>query len=203
MATGFATPRPPKFVPAINMPQIVAIAAIPGKMVPSMGGDAPSEVCFTLVDGRPWYVPQVIADHIYAQGIQARQQIEVTGLGRKKTEVAITPVQARIPTSIQPRSAEHDYTPELTRSIAQANAARAVPPVVVTANEIHVRQELEKSEVTLNQKFLAAYMVAIDTLLETKTYAQRKGLALEIHCEDVRALAATLIIDQQKNGGAR
>lgn len=186
MATGFATPRPPKFVPIINTPQIVAIAAIPGKMVPSMGGDAPSEVCFTLVDGRPWYVPQVIADHIYAQGIQARQQIEVTALGRKKTEVAITPIQARMPT----RSAERDYTPELTQSISNALAR----PVAVAPPAAPL------PEVTINQKFLAAYMVAVDTLLETKVYAQRKGLALEIHCEDVRALAATLIIDQQKGG---
>jgi hypothetical protein len=55
----------------------------------------------------------------------------------------------------------------------------------------------------INAKFLAAYMVSVDVLLETRAYAQRKGLALDIRCEDVRALAATLVIDQQKCVGAR
>ncbi len=50
-------------------------------------------------------------------------------------------------------------------------------------------------------RFLAVYMVAVDILSETKVYAQRKGMALEPRCEDVRALAATIIIDAK--GGAR
>jgi hypothetical protein len=42
--------------------------------------------------------------------------------------------------------------------------------------------------------FVAAYMTAIDVLIEAKAYAQRKGLAIEVRCEDVRCLAATLVI---------
>jgi hypothetical protein len=45
-------------------------------------------------------------------------------------------------------------------------------------------------------KFLAAYMVAIDTLIEAQVYAQRKGLMLTIACEDVRCLAATFVIQE-------
>jgi hypothetical protein len=51
-----------------------------------------------------------------------------------------------------------------------------------------------------SMKFMSAYKAAIDILLESRGYAQRQGLALEIKCEDVRCLAATLII---QNGGAR
>ncbi|HEY6343440.1 MAG TPA: hypothetical protein VIY49_18240 [Bryobacteraceae bacterium] len=51
-------------------------------------------------------------------------------------------------------------------------------------------------------RYMAAYQIAVDMLLEARTYAQRKGLPLEIRCEDVRCLAATLMIDAQR-GDAR
>jgi hypothetical protein len=82
MAAAFATPRPPKFVAILNAPQIVAIAAIPGKMVPSMGDDAPSEVCFTLVDGRSLYFPQIIANEICRERFYEKDaQHEAAGEG--------------------------------------------------------------------------------------------------------------------------
>lgn len=49
--------------------------------------------------------------------------------------------------------------------------------------------------------FLAMYKSAIDTLIAARAYAQSKGMAIEIRCEDVRCLAATLIIGA--NGGGR
>ncbi len=44
-------------------------------------------------------------------------------------------------------------------------------------------------------RLMASYMTAVDTLLETQVYAQRKGLVLAITCEDVRCLAATVFIN--------
>lgn len=46
-------------------------------------------------------------------------------------------------------------------------------------------------------RLLAAYMVAIDTLVESRVYGQRKGLTLEITMETVRCLAATVIINPE------
>jgi hypothetical protein len=43
-------------------------------------------------------------------------------------------------------------------------------------------------------------MTAIDVLLESQIYAQRKGLVIAITCEDVRCLAATCFINAE---GAR
>jgi hypothetical protein len=168
MSTQGYAPRPPKFAPAVNIPEVVAIATIPGRMVASEYG--PSEVVFDLTDGRPWYVPQVIADEIYRAGIGARQQIEVTALGRKKTEVRIVPIQA----PIQP-------APDMRRASA--------PAYVPAAPDDH--QPL----MPVTGKFMAAYKAAIDTLVEAKVYAQRQGLAIDIRCEDVRCLAATIMID--------
>lgn len=196
MATAIA-PRPPKFVPALNAPQVVAIASVPGRLVPSEFG--PSEVVFSLTDGRPWYVPQVIANEIYAAGIMPRQQIEVTAVGKKKTEVRIVPVQtalAREPQSGRYQSSgsartlgwspDRDYTPELEKSIEQVNAERAR-----AAAAAHP-QAGPLSPTSL--RFMGAYKDAVDALIETQGYAKGRGLLLEIRCEDVRCLAATMMI---------
>lgn len=194
MATAIA--RPPKFSAALNIPQIIAINAIPGRLCPS--GFGPSEVVFDLTDGRPWYVPQVIADEIYAAGIQPRQQIKVTGLGRKKTEVSIEPLQPELPR----RTPERDYTPELSRSIEQVQgygltlAQRTAAPV-----QLPHPQAGPLSPTSL--RYMGAYKDAVDTLLETQGYAKSKGLLIDIRCEDVRCLAATMMIQVSKDAGGR
>lgn len=48
---------------------------------------------------------------------------------------------------------------------------------------------------------MGAYKAAIDVLIEARSYAQQNGIALEIRCEDVRCLSATMMIDAQKGGG--
>ena len=45
------------------------------------------------------------------------------------------------------------------------------------------------------------YKAAIDILIEAGKYAQAREFPLEFNAEDVRALAATLLI-QSKEGGA-
>jgi hypothetical protein len=181
--------RPAKFVPGL-IPEIVALAAVPGEGAPSQIGVP--EVLFRLVDGRKWYVPPSVADEIYRMGIVARQQLEVTKTGRAKHEVRIVALQAHL-----------GGAPVVNGAGAYANAP--VPNSTTTSytsGQHSAPAQQAPPDQPVNAKFLAAYCVAVDVLLETKAYAQRKGLALEIHCEDIRCLAATLIIDQQK-GGAR
>jgi hypothetical protein len=165
----------------------VAIAAVPGRLVPS--GFGPTEVVFDLTDGRPWYVPQVIADEIYAAGIQARQQIEVTATGRKKTEVRIVPVQARIPQRVPERVPERDYTPELERSLHQVAAQQPSPaPSKTTAAAACM---------------MASMCSAVDAIIEVQAYATRKGMGLTFSEESVRAIGLSIYIDACRNGGPR
>lgn len=49
-------------------------------------------------------------------------------------------------------------------------------------------------------RFMLAYKDAIDVLLDARAYAQHKGLAIEVRCEDVRCLAATIIIQNTQGG---
>jgi len=203
MATAIS-PRLPKFVPALNAPQVVAIAAIPGRLVPSEFG--PSEVLFSLVDGRPWYVPQVIADEIYAAGITPRQQIEVTAVGKKKTEVRIVPVQTALPR----RPPERDYTRELEQSIRDARgpennwadtlphvAAPTTPDYSGNGNATALYPQAGPLSPTA-LRFMGAYKDAVDIMVQTQTYAKSQGILLNVETADVRCLAATIMIGSQR-----
>ena len=73
--------RSPKFNPT-NVPEIVALAIIPGEMSESQFG--PSEVRFRLTDGRTWYVPRIVADEIYRERFYEEDaQHEAAEEGRK------------------------------------------------------------------------------------------------------------------------
>jgi hypothetical protein len=166
-----ALPRSGKFAPAQGAAEIIAIAAIPGEMAPSEFG--PSEVRYRLVDGRSWYVPQIIADELNAR-VAPRQQFEVLRFGRGKTDLRIVP----LPPFEAPAPPAYEAPP--AQPPAQRVAAPVAAPPPITPQ---------------SQRFMAAYKDAIDVLLEARAYAQRQGLALEIRCEDVRCLAATVMID--------
>jgi hypothetical protein len=95
-----------------------------------------------------------------------------------------------------------DRAPSLQRqledSLANVRSIQSVPPAQ-PAQPIAAPPAPEPARPqTQSLRFMGAYKDAIDVLLEAKEYAQRKGLAIEIRCEDVRALAATIMIDAQK-----
>lgn len=204
MATVISGVRPAKFVPALNVPQIVAIAAIPGRLVPSEFG--PSEVLFSLVDGRPWYVPQVIADEIYAIGVRPRQQIEVTAVGKKKTEVQIAIVQERLPQ----RARERDYTPELEQSLRNVNGpepywadtSSPIPAQTATATTGTPNgNPPPPSKTTAAAACMMASMCsAVDAIIEVQAYATRKGIGLTFSEESVRAIGLSIYIDACRHG---
>ena len=119
MATTAYTPqngtaqRPGKFNPAQGLPEIVAIATLPGEMKTSEFG--PPEVRFQLTDGRPWYVQQMTADEINAR-IAPHQQFEVLKFGRNKTDLRITPLPANLGYRLQHTSLHrHPSPPRLRR----------------------------------------------------------------------------------------
>lgn len=184
-SNGAIMPPAGKFKPSINLPEIVALVATTGDMVSSNFGG--SEVLLKLTDGRPWYVAPAMADVIRTSGIQPRQQLEVTRTGKGPMDWRIVPLQAHLggaPAAAPPQTVVAETPHAVTQPLPQQSQHSAASPSVSAA--------------TL--RFVAAYKSAIDVLLEAKTYAQTRGLALEIHCEDVRALAATLIISADKGG---
>ena len=180
---GAIMPPPGKFKPMVGLPEMIALVTTTGDMVSSNFGG--SEVLLKLTDGRPWYVAPAMADAIRTSGIQPRQQLEVTRTGKGPLDWRIVPLQAHL-----------GGTPATPPQQSGAPAAAVQPPQVQQVQ--HSASSPSASAATV--RFVAAYKSAIDVLLEAKTYAQTCGLALEIHCEDVRALAATLIISADKGG---
>lgn len=184
LTNGTVMPPPGKFKPMVGLPEIVALAATKGEMVSSNFGA--SEVKLQLIGGRAWYVPMALADQIRTSGIQPRQQLEITKTGKGPMDWKIVPLPAHL-----------------------GGAPAAAPPQTVVAGAPTAAQPLPTRQHNQNSlpensstvRFLAAYKSAVEVLLETKTYAQGRGLTLEIRCEDVRYLAATIIADAK--GGSR
>jgi hypothetical protein len=167
-------PRNGKFAPTLNAPEIIAIAAIPGEMAPSEFG--PSEVRYRLVDGRSWYVPQIIADELNAR-VAARQQFEVLRFGRGKTDLRIVPL---------PPFEAPAPPPAYVAPPAQPPAQTSAAPVAPVAQP---------------SKLMACFMQAIDAVAESQTYADRRGLKVTFTSEDVRAVAISCWIACSREGG--
>lgn len=100
------------------------------------------------------------------------------------------------------RDAGGHNVPERHAETFGARMSEALAPAQRTAAPESEPSIYTKQTVTpTSAKLLAAYMIAIDTLVESQVYAQRKGLMLTIACEDVRCLAALVLIDNAKGGG--
>jgi hypothetical protein len=56
---------------------------------------------------------------------------------------------------------------------------------------------------TAADQLAAALAAAIDAASEAETYATRRGLRIHWTSEDIRAMAATLYIQHQRQGGVR
>lgn len=99
--------------------------------------------------------------------------------------------------------AERTSAPEATAAPALKEKATAITPTVQlqphdTPGSGTADQPGRITPVTA--KFMGAYVAAVDILVEARIYAKRKDLVFDIRCEDVRCLAATIMIN---NGGAR
>jgi hypothetical protein len=190
-----------------GVPEIFALKYVSGKNVEGRYGP---RVLFTASDDRKLWLDAE----------------DGSDLERGMRELAIQPGEFVMVTKIRhPRGGGHSIRVELAeeskleqdlkRSIANARTREAAPPVRTAPQPQHQKSDGADSVARAEQpqsttpasptsvKFMGAYKAAIDILLESRVYAQRQGLALEIKCEDVRCLAATLIINHSEKGGAR
>lgn len=182
-----------------NVPAVLAIMRA-GESVPSNFTRGGFDVLFKTDGGDQLYMEPEKAGDIEREmqqlGIRYGEQMQLTKIKQSHGRHAYRVERLR-------DSGGHNV-PERSAGYNAPPAPPPPPPPPAHAprySEAAALPPLPSNPVTpASAKFLAAYMVAIDTLIESRVYAQRKGLALEIHCEDVRALAATLIIDAQKGG---
>jgi hypothetical protein len=173
----------------MNVPEVIALQFAIGKNVESTIPNAPYQVMFTLCDGRRTFQPLSFADRIREAGIQASQPFEVTRVSannfRVRTFEEGTVVSATPPAIAQQASPAQSATPR------NGNGAPAPPPPPArpAAPPPPPADFAPRSKAAM-----AAYKDAVDTFVKMKAYAQTKGLALDVRCEDVRCLAATFMI---------
>lgn len=180
-------------MPRLNLtPGVPTILAIQraGENVPSNFTRGGFDVLFKTTDGDQLYVePERAGDierEMQALGIRYGEPMQLTK--HKTTHGGHAYRVERLPN----RDAGGHNVPERSAGYS----APQTPPAPRYA-------EPAAAAVTpTSARLLAAYMLAVDTLLETQVYASRKGLQLTVTTEDVRCLAATVLIEQSK-GGAR
>lgn len=211
MSTQFYTPQqsappPPrasrfarreKWTPLKGVRNVIAIEKLPGRLVPSMGGEEPDEVVFDLTNGLCWYAAQITANEIYRLGVASGDQIEVTVTGKKKWELLIVPLQPRLSAASAPASAPAATAGVTTSRDAQSRNGHhpTPPPPPPPPVEPAVPPPARASEMTAATACMCSAMCsAVDAVLETQAYAARKHLGLTFSEESVRAIGLSIYI---------
>lgn len=176
--------------PETNIPYELAMRFDSPKIVESqLTGD--KQAMITLTDGRIVYVPPFVADRLGEIGIRKNDPFilcrrEIRDGSKKSLVWQVKPAETAKPEVMTPASPARAEAPQCPAKSQQSQ----LPQAQATTPDVPMG--------TTAARFMGGYKTAIDVLLEARAYAQSKGLPLDIHCEDVRALAATIMIDMQR-----
>jgi hypothetical protein len=191
-----------------NVPQLLSLAFSEGKPVVSpMTG---AQLMFSTVDADRFYVPPIVGEKLKEHGVTARQQFELCKrqVGRsiewqvKTHNAAEGAVSEATPTAAPVRSlkgtASQGYNSDvhgdrpLTATLDATYTAISEPPPSGSTREISPRAK----------QMMAAMLDAVDVVIETERYLERRGLEVQAEFESIRAIAATFFIQESKGGGA-
>lgn len=152
------------------------------------------QVQFTTTDERIFWLDTDPANDVEGEirklGIRTGQEFWLTKV--KTSHGGFRWVVERTPDAR--RDAGGHNVPERS---AGYNAPPAPPPPPVYTPAPPVPNPITPA----SAKLMAAYMSAIDTLVEAQAYAARKGLAIAFNGEDVRSTAISCYISACKEGG--
>ncbi|MBX7134033.1 MAG: hypothetical protein K1X67_15275 [Fimbriimonadaceae bacterium] len=171
-----------------NVPVHVALKYGEGKPIEGRYGES---LLFSTVDGRRFFLPMAAGQQLTALGVKPGEPITITKVenrvGRKISasyKVERDGVLAVPAASVTPRPMATAATPGPAALVAMPSPAGE--PVAAPGN---VRRYLYDT-----------YKVAVDVLIEVQKYAHARELPITFGAEDVRSLAATILI--QKGGSA-
>lgn len=163
---------------SVNTPVQVALSYPTGKEVQGQyGPQVLFSLCLAPGGEKAMYVPPAVAEQIQSLGIVKGEpfqivKAEVTNGGRPKVEWRVTRLKPE-PSSVK--------KPVSTTPVNGHAALNGIPYCDPKTELIH------------------AYDTAIQVLVEARAHAAMAGLPVQFTGEDVRQLAATLIIDAGKN----
>jgi hypothetical protein len=159
-----------------NTPVEVALKYADGKQVEGRYGDS---LLFSCTNGKRFFVPLPVGEQIAALGIQPGEPITILKHegknGRKRTAA---------------------YEVRRVSSSAPAVAGPALVPTPAAA--VAAPSPAPQQQPTIRRTVYEYYKAAIDILAEAEKYAKARELQVEFNAEDVRALAATLLIQRKE-----
>jgi hypothetical protein len=182
-----------------NVPETIALAFAEGLPVSSaFGGD---QLMMTLVDGRKFYCSPFVAQKIAAAGIGANQPFtickrEVANGNRRTVEyqieaAAFSENATAVGSTSSSNLTSQSYNGNAARSLHVMSAPPATPPPPPPAAAPAPAPDMS-----------GCYREAIEVTLGAISYAKEHGLLLTPTFEDIRCMAATLLIDSRKGGRA-
>lgn len=163
--------KPARFSLVRGQASTVALKYPAGKRVSSRFG--PDQMMYTLADGRVGYFPLAIAAEIDSLHLAAGEPFSICDYG------------------------QGEWAIERAHPNAAKNGGSAAPPEAPRPAAGKINGQGEDSAAILERCFLRAVNVA----LAAAEYARGKGLQIAPRFEDIRAMAATLHINE--TGGRR
>jgi hypothetical protein len=206
-----------------NIPQVIALQFSEGKEVDSQYTG--TQVLFSLVDGRRWYVAPFVAEKIRAAGVAARMPFQVC-----KRQIGKS-IEFEIETHNQTKAAGSSKAPAAsnTQSLNQADRMPVLNPNTNTfempgqtptpwpqytpAQQAVIERKLPQppqpehiyapaepvSPPSMVNRILASYVVAFDVVAKLQQVSDERGLGLNwIHPDHIRPIAACAFIEANK-----
>jgi hypothetical protein len=190
-----------------NVPRVLSLAFSEGKPVVSpMTG---AQLMFSTVDADRFYVPPIVGEKLKEHGVTARQQFE---LCRRQ-------VGRSIEWQVKTHNAAADAVSQATPTAAPVRTVNETTPKEYNSNVYGDRSFTEALDATYTgmsepaqsaprtispraKQMMAAMLDAVDVVIETERYLERRGLEVQAEFESIRAIAATFFIQGCKGGGA-
>lgn len=155
-----------------NEPVEVSLKYATGKLVEGKFGNS---MLFSTTDDRRFFVPVEVGDEIGRLGIHPGEPITITKRESRDGARKGAAFEIRLARPVAPPVA----TPAAAPAPAPTVGGSAPPP-------------------SLREFVTELYRAAIDILVEAEEYAKDRGFEVEFNAEDIRALAATLLIERRK-----
>lgn len=185
----------------VNVPRVVSLAFAEGKPVESRFGG--TQLMFSTVNGERFYVPPIVGDKIKAEGVTARQQIQLC----KKQVGGVTQWEVKTHNAIAGQSLE------AKPAIAPGQSVNLQPTATqeyhATRREYHGNAHVdhdihadERGHRPIALLMMGALCAAVDAAMEAEIYGARQGRDFTLSEESIRALACTIFIQESRGGRA-
>ena len=207
MATTQTQPRAGEFKPEYGAAEVIAFKFIEGK---NFEGSFGPRVMFTLSDERKFWCDSEDGSDIERRlrelGVERNELVRVTKIRHPKggghsfrVEPVTRPANQPIPSALE---AQLSKSVEIAQEYGAAAfvTKRKEPAVIVSPDNAPGSSPgvNEPPNSSAARRLMSCFCAAIDAVAESQTYADRKGVKIAFTAEDIRCIALSVYINQEK-----